>query len=199
MYGSVIHADFSTLTGEESDDYLVRRFQHGDKGAFRPLVERHQERVRNLIHSIFQDPDIVDDLAQDVFIRLYEALDRFRFESSLSTFLYRIAVNRSRDELRHRRSSRFLPFHDVLHAENGDSVHASDPAAEGMESSELVDFGLRSLPEKLRIAIVLKDIEGLSYEEMAQTMNCRIGTVKSRLARGRQRLRQVLGPMMEDL
>jgi len=68
-----------------------------------------------------------------------------------------------------------------------------------MESSDLVDFGLRSLPEKLRIAIVLKDMEGLSYEEMAQTMNCRIGTVKSRLARGRQRLRQVLGPMMEDL
>ena len=198
MHGSVIHADFSMLTGEESDDYLVRRFQNGDKGAFRLLVERHQERVRNLIHSIFQDPDIVDDLAQDVFIRLYEALDRFRFESSLSTFLYRIAVNRSRDELRRRRSSRFLSFHDVLHAKNGESVHASDPAAEGMESSELVDFGLRSLPEKLRIAIVLKDVEGLSYEEMAQTMNCRIGTVKSRLARGRQRLCQVLRPMMED-
>lgn len=102
MHGSVIHADFSTLTGEESDDYLVRRFQNGDKGAFQLLVERHQERVRNLINSIFQDSDIVDDLAQDVFIRLYEALDRFRFESSLSTFLYRIAVSRSRDDQRRR-------------------------------------------------------------------------------------------------
>ena len=99
---------------QKSDDVLISLFQNGQKEVFRFLVERYQERVRNLIYSIFKENGIVDDLAQEVFIKVYEALPKFRFESSFYTWLYRIAVNKSRDELRKRKVKRFFSLEVMM-------------------------------------------------------------------------------------
>ncbi len=180
-----------------SDDILITLFQSGDNGAFRHLVERYAQRVRNLIFSIFNDPSVVDDIAQEVFIRVYEGLPKFRFESSFYTWLYRITVNKSRDEMRKRKVKRLLSLNAMLESSNSEvhsklRVHQEDTSAK-----ELVSKGLQQLPEKFRIPIVLKDIDGLSYEEMAEIMHCEIGTVKSRLSRARSMMRKILTPMLD--
>jgi RNA polymerase sigma-70 factor (ECF subfamily) len=181
-----------------SDDTLIVLFQNGDRQAFRELVERHQERVRNLIYSIFHEREVIDDLAQEVFMKVYEALPNFRFESSFYTWVYRIAVNKSRDELRKRKIRRFFSLQSMM--DSSDPVLKANtiehPKEE--ESKELVRKGLTMLPEKFREAIILKDIEGFSYEEIAEIMQCEVGTVKSRLSRGRTMLRKVLKPFLED-
>ena len=179
------------------DEALIELFQDGDERAFRQLVDRYAQRVRNLIFSIFNDASVVDDIAQEVFIRVYEGLPRFRFESSFYTWLYRIAVNKSRDEMRKRRAKRFLSLHALLENSNQElqtklRVHPDDN-----DAKELVTKGLQRLPEKFRVPIILKDIDGLSYEEMAEVMQCEVGTVKSRLSRARTMMRTILTPLLE--
>lgn len=183
---------------ERSDEVLVTLFQQGDEGAFRVLVERYQEKIRNLLYSIFNEPELVDDLAQEVFIKAYEGLANFRFQSSLYTWLYRIAVNRSRDEMRKRKLRKWLSLHTMM--ESGDAEFhqkvTMQPAS--IDAEEIVSMGLQQLPEKFRIAVILKDIEGLSYEQMAEVMQCEIGTVKSRLSRARSMLRDIVKPLLEE-
>ncbi len=183
---------------EKSDDVLITLFQSGEEDAFRILVQRYQERVRNLIHSIFHDPFLVDDLAQEVFIKAYLALPNFRFESSFYTWVYRIAVNKSRDEMRRRKVKKWLSFASM--AETTDKEFHEKTAVHPVnnEAQELVAKGLELLPEKFRVPILLKDIDGFSYEEMANVMQCELGTVKSRLSRGRAMLRIVLKPLLEE-
>lgn len=183
---------------DRSDEILVTLFQQGDEGAFRVLVERYQEKIRNLIYSIFNEPELVDDLAQEVFIKAYEGLANFRFQSSLYTWLYRIAVNRSRDEMRKRKLRKWLSLHTMM--ESGDTEFQQKMTTQPVSSDteEIVSKGLQQLPEKFRIAVILKDIEGLSYEEMAEVMQCEIGTVKSRLSRARSMLRKVVKPLLEE-
>jgi len=182
----------------KSDEVLITLVQQGEQGAFRILVERHVERIRNLIYSIFHDQQVVDDLSQEVFIKAYEALPRFRFQSSFYTWLYRIAVNKSRDELRKRKVRRWVSLQTML--ESSDQELGSKIVVEqhDNELQELLAAGLKSLPEKYRIAIVLKDVDGLSYEEIAEVMECEIGTVKSRLSRARAMLRKVLEPLLKE-
>lgn len=181
----------------KSDEILVSLFQAGDQQVFRVLVERYQERVRNLLYAIFHERETADDLAQEVFIKAFEALGRFRFESSFYTWLYRIAVNRGRDELRKRKVRRFFSFQSLDESESDVrekiTVHPGDT-----EIQELVASGLKALPEKFRVPIILKDIDGLSYEEIAEVLQCEIGTVKSRLSRGRSMLRNILKPLLEE-
>jgi RNA polymerase sigma-70 factor (ECF subfamily) len=162
------------------------------------LVERHQERIRNLIYSIFHEPEIVDDISQEVFIKAYEALPNFRFQSSFYTWLYRIAVNKSRDELRKRKVRRWFSLQTLLDASDKDLTSKIVVEPRDNELQELVSAGLQSLPDKYRIAITLKDIDGLSYEEIAEIMECEIGTVKSRLSRARAMLRKVLEPIVKE-
>src|SRR3990172_5691651 len=183
---------------EKSDELLITLFQQGERGAFRILVERYHARIKNLIYSIFHEPDIIDDLAQEVFIKAYEALPRFRFQSSFYTWLYRIAVNRSRDELRKRKVRRFFTLQPLDEsAENEISGNfVSNPHKNN--SQKLITEGLKKIPDKFRLPIVLKDIEGMTYEEIAEVMQCEIGTVKSRLSRGRAMLRSALKPLLED-
>lgn len=183
---------------DRSDEILVTLFQQGDEGAFRVLVERYQEKIRNLIYSIFNEPELVDDLAQEVFIKAYEGLANFRFQSSLYTWLYRIAVNRSRDEMRKRKLRKWLSLHTMM--ESGDTEFQQKMTTQPVSSDteEIVSKGLQQLPEKFRIAVILKDIEGLSYEEMAEVMQCEIGTVKSRLSRARSMLRKVVKSLLEE-
>ena len=182
-----------------SDDALITAFQGGDHDVYRFLVERHQERIRNLLFSIFHDRDFIDDLAQEVFIKAYQALPHFRFEASFYTWLYRIAVNKSRDELRKKKIRRFFSFQTLDEGiEKELNVRLSVPP-EDRDTQELVALGLKSLPEKFRTAVVLKDIDGLSYEEIAEVMQCELGTVKSRISRARSMLRKVLKPLMEEV
>ena len=186
------------LFQEKSDETLITLFQNGDESTFRILVERYQERVRNLIYSVFHESEIVDDLAQEVFIKVYEALPKFRFESSFYTWLYRIAINKSRDELRKRKIRRFLSLQVILESPDAEIKHNMVSTQHDAEAQELVAKGLQMIPEKFRIPIILKDINGFTYEEMAKMMECELGTVKSRLSRARTMLRDVLRPLMEE-
>jgi RNA polymerase sigma-70 factor (ECF subfamily) len=187
-----------TALNEKSDEVLITLFQQGERGAFRFLVERYQARIKNLIYSIFHEPDIIDDLAQEVFIKAYEALPNFRFQSSFYTWLYRIAVNKSRDELRRRKIRRFFSLQTLL--DSSDHELASKLAVEPRDNEvqELIASALKSLPERFRTVIILKDIDGLSYEEIAEVLQCELGTVKSRLFRARASLRNVLKPLLEE-
>ncbi|MBI2620499.1 MAG: sigma-70 family RNA polymerase sigma factor [Ignavibacteriales bacterium] len=183
---------------QKSDEVLITLFQAGDREVFRLLVERYQERVRNLVASIFQQRDLIDDLTQEVFIRVFEALPHFRFESSFPTWLYRIAVNRSRDEIRKRKVRRFFSLHmvDETKEEAVRDRMMVEPA--DSEAREIVARGLSAIPEKFRLPVILKDLDGLSYQEIAEVLQCEIGTVKSRLSRGRSMLRAVLRPLLEE-
>lgn len=183
---------------DRSDEILVTLFQQGDEGAFRVLVERYQEKIRNLIYSIFSEPGLVDDLSQEVFIKAYEGLSNFRFQSSLYTWLYRIAVNRSRDEMRKRKLRKWLSLHAMMESRDTEFHQKMTTQPVSTDAEEIVTKGLQQLPEKFRIAIILKDIEGLSYEQMADVMQCEIGTVKSRLSRARSMLRKVVKPLLEE-
>jgi RNA polymerase sigma-70 factor, ECF subfamily len=182
----------------KNDEVLITLVHQGEQGAYRILVERYQERIRNLIYSIFHEQQVVDDLSQEVFIKAYEALPQFRFQSSFYTWLYRIAVNKSRDELRKRKVRRWFSLQTML--ESGDKELGSKIVVEQRDNElqELLAAGLKTLPEKYRIAIILKDVDGLSYEEIAEIMECEIGTVKSRLSRARAMLRKVLEPLLKE-
>ena len=188
----------STLQ-EKSDEVLITLFQSGEQAAFRVLVERYQERVRNLIYSIFHEPHTVDDLSQEVFIKTYEALQNFRFESSFYTWIYRIAVNKSRDEMRRRKMKKWFSLHSISESADRELWERTSVHPQNTEAQEIVAKGLETLPEKFRLAILLKDIEGLSYEEIAEVMQCQIGTVKSRLSRARSMLRSALKPLLEEV
>jgi RNA polymerase sigma-70 factor, ECF subfamily len=194
---AVVRVTDSSLD-QKSDDVLITLFQSGEEEVFRFLVERYSQRVRNLIYSIFNETAVVDDIAQEVFIRVYEALPRFRFESSFYTWLYRITVNKSRDELRKRKTRRFFSLHSMLDASNVELQSKIRVFPDDNSAKELVNKGLQQLPEKFRIPIILKDIDGLSYEEMAEIMQCEIGTVKSRLSRARAMLRKILAPLLDS-
>ena len=193
---AVVRVTDSSLD-QKSDDVLITLFQSGEEEVFRFLVERYSQRVRNLIYSIFNETAVVDDIAQEVFIRVYEALPRFRFESSFYTWLYRITINKSRDELRKRKTRKFFSLHSMLDASNVELQSKIRVFPDDNSAKELVNKGLQQLPEKFRIPIILKDIDGLSYEEMAEIMQCEIGTVKSRLSRARSMLRKILAPLLD--
>jgi RNA polymerase sigma-70 factor, ECF subfamily len=182
-----------------NDEELITAFQGGDRDVYHLLVERHQERIRNLLFSIFHDRNLIDDLAQEVFIKAYQALPNFRFEASFYTWLYRIAVNKSRDELRKKKLRRFFSFQNLDEGIDQDIQGLISVQPENRDAQELVSLGLQVLPEKFRTAVILKDIEGLSYEEIAEIMQCKIGTVKSRISRARAMLRKALKPLLEEV
>lgn len=180
------------------DEAIISAFQSGDKDAYRLLVERYQEKIRNLLFSIFHDRDFIDDLAQEVFIKAYQALPTFRFESSFYTWLYKIAVNKSRDELRKKKLRRFFSFQNLDEGINNEINIRLSVSPENRDTQEIVSLGLQTLPEKFKTAVILKDIEGLPYEEIAKIMNCELGTVKSRISRGRAMLRKALKPLLDE-
>jgi RNA polymerase sigma-70 factor, ECF subfamily len=180
-----------------SDDVLITLFQGGDRAVFRTLVERYQERIRNLIYAVLNDSALIDDLAQEVFIKVYEALPQFRFDASFYTWVYKIAVNRCRDEIRRKRVRRWLPLHPLLDRQDRELTQKTTAHMEDTETRELIDRALTRLPEKFRLPVILKDLEGLSYDEIAEVTQAEIGTVKSRLFRGRAMLRNWLQPLME--
>lgn len=177
------------------DDFsLVKRFIDGDESAFAVLVQRHKEKVRNIIYLTMNSSNSVDDIAQDVFLTVYRNLRNFRFESQFTTWLYRITVNKCKDYMRKIKIRNI--FTPIKEAEG----KAEDKIApENNDIAILVHKAIGKLPEKLRIPLLLKDIEGMSYQEIAETVQCEIGTVKSRIFRAREGLKTILKPYEEEL
>ena len=177
------------------DDFsLIQRFIEGDESTFKTLVQRHKDKIRNIIYLTLNSSEGVDDIAQDVLITIYKNLKSFRFESQFSTWLYRITINKCKDHLRKVKiRSIFTPIKD------GDSEPVYTPSMEHKDISELVNRAISKLPEKLRLPLLLKDIEGFSYQEIAEAVDCEIGTVKSRIFRAREGLRELLKPYEQEL
>jgi RNA polymerase sigma-70 factor, ECF subfamily len=180
---------------ELNDDFsLIKRFIEGDQSTFRILVQRHKEKVRSIIYLTVNNNEAVDDIAQEVFITVYKNLKYFRFESQFTTWIYRITVNKCKDHLRKMKIRNiFTPFKDP------DTEHGYRPLKDDIDIPEIVREAISKLPEKLKVPLLLKDIEGFSYQEIAESIQCEIGTVKSRIFRARESLRNLLKPYEKEL
>ncbi len=183
---------------ELSDEDLVRQFQEGNKDAFRLLVERNQDKVRTIILYTMNRNDLVDDIAQDVFIKVYKALDQFRFESKFYTWIYRITINKCRDELRKRRWKKFISLNSSPTKDSSKQFTELTIEQKHNDFNNLIQHALQKLPVRHREIIVLKDIEDYTYEEIADILQCEMGTVKSRLSRARAALRKILEPYITE-
>ncbi|MEW6702498.1 MAG: sigma-70 family RNA polymerase sigma factor [Bacteroidota bacterium] len=186
--------DFSEAKNEKEEDFiLIRSFVKGDELTFRTLVMKHKEKVRNLVFLTLGDAEFVDDISQDVFISVYHKLKEFRFESKFTTWLYRITVNKCRDYLRKKRvRSIFVPIKET-------DDYGTGPFSENVDIPQLVRNAIDKLPEKLKVPLVLRDIEGLSYKEIADQLGTEVGTIKSRIFRARESLKIILEPYQKEL
>jgi RNA polymerase sigma-70 factor (ECF subfamily) len=179
---------------QDKDFTLIRKYIDGDDTAFEVLVNLHKEKVRNLVYLTLGDTEFVDDISQDVFISVFHKLKEFRFESKFTTWLYRITVNKCRDYLRKKRvRSIFTPIKES-HNELSIRTHS-----ETLDLPQLVRKGIQKLPEKLKVPLILRDIDGLSYKEIAEKLECEVGTIKSRIFRARESLKIILEPYHKEL
>lgn len=187
----------------EIDQQLVERAQHGDKHAFGLLVAKYQRKLGRLLSRFIRNPSEVEDVVQEAFIKAYRALPSFRGESAFYTWLYRIGINAAKNYLMSegRRPPTTTEF-DSEEAEGFEDAeqlrNINTPENELMSKqvAETVNKAMDSLPEELKTAITLREIEGLSYEEIATMMNCPIGTVRSRIFRARETIAEKLRPML---
>ncbi|NOZ63815.1 MAG: sigma-70 family RNA polymerase sigma factor [Caldiserica bacterium] len=185
---------------DREDDALIKAFMNDENNAFDKLVLKYKDRVFNLCFRILGDYEEADDCAQDAFVKVYRALHRFRFEAAFSTYLYRVAVNTCKNKLKskeYRHSKKMLrlsnPKEERLHAiEIRDESLSPLTQLERKEKEEIIQEAISSLPAEQRNLIVLRDIEGLSYEEIVRVTGYKLGTVKSKIARARQKLRDKL-------
>ena len=184
------------------DAALIKAFQAGDEGVFDELVLRYQDQLFNLCYRFFGDHQEANDSAQDIFLKVYRSLKKFRFESSFSTWLYRIAVNTCKNrikslEYRFKRQLKRLDHHEPTNKNNA-SVDIADESRsplveiEKKERSLIIQKAIDALPKAKKTMVLLRDIEGLSYDEIAQITGFNLGTVKSKLARARSDLRKML-------
>ncbi len=191
-----------TMTAEVSDLTLVQRVQRGDKAAFDLLVRKYQHKVVKLVLRYVRSPAEAEDVAQEAFIKAYRALPQFRGDSAFYTWLYRIAINTAKNAIASRDRSPIDYHLDLNDPEESSGMQnrLRDPdTPEGLALTEeirtIVNSAIEALPDELRTAIVLRELEGLSYEEIAAAMECPVGTVRSRIFRAREaidkRLREV--------
>lgn len=187
---------------KDTDQELVRRVQSGDKSAFDLLFSRYQQKIINLISRYVKDNSEVQDVAQEAFIKAFRALPRFRGESAFYTWLYRIAINTAKNHLvsRGRRppntdvdidDAELNPTSTVLQeAESPEAALARDQLSSG------IDAAIAELPEDLRSAVTLREFDGLSYEQIAEIMDCPVGTVRSRIFRARESIERHIEPLL---
>lgn len=191
------------MGGKNVDQELVARVQKGDKSAFDLLVRKYQHKIVKLISRYVRDPNEVLDVAQETFVKAYRALGKFRGESAFYTWLYRIAINTAKNYLvaqGRRPPDTDIDAEDATQFEGESSLKETDSPERLALKDEIEDAifqAIEELPEDLRIAITLRELEGLSYEEIAQTMVCPIGTVRSRIFRAREAIDKKLKPLLE--
>ena len=191
----------------DSDLMLVERTVAGDQRAFELLVIKYQRRIQRLIGRMVRDVDLVEDIAQETFIRAYRALHQFRGDAQFYTWLYRIAVNTAKKSLMELKrdptvSESFFKSDDDDETKPRRNEPSSDETPESVfaakEIATVVNAAMEALPEDLRQAVTLREIEGLSYEEISSVMNCPIGTVRSRIFRAREAISAKVKPMLEN-
>jgi RNA polymerase sigma-70 factor (ECF subfamily) len=192
------------MSADTSDLSLVRRVQRGDKGAFDLLVRKYQHKVVKLVMRYMRDPADAEDVAQEAFIKAYRALPQFRGDSAFYTWLYRIAINTAKNAIVSRDRSPVEYDLDLQNPEDSYDMHgrlADAETPEGLLLTEeirtIVNRAIEALPEDLRTAIVLRELEGLSYEEIASAMECPVGTVRSRIFRAREAIDRKLAEVFE--
>ena len=191
------------MTQDDSDQQLVERVQAGDKAAFDLLVRKYQHRVLKLVSRFVSDAAEAEDVAQEAFLKAYRALASFRRDSAFYTWLYRIAINTAKNALvsNRRRPVDFdLDLQDPEQYDRHARLKEGD-TPEGVllteEIRSVVEKAMEQLPEDLRTAIVLRELEGLSYEEIAEAMDCPVGTVRSRIFRAREAIDKKLKPLLD--
>ena len=196
-----------TALNPDPDAALVERVKRGDVRAFEMLVVKYQRRIERLIGRMVRDTDLVADIAQETFIRAYRALPQFRAESAFYTWLYRIAVNTAKKALVDLKRDPIVTQASLQGADDDDETYrggseptdAETPEAllASKEIAATVNAAIAALSEDLRQAITLREIEGLSYEEISEVMNCPIGTVRSRIFRAREAIAERLRPLLD--
>lgn len=188
----------------ELDQALVRRVQEGDTSAFDLLVRKYQHRIAALIGRYIHDWSECQDVAQDTFIRAYRALPNFRGDSQFYTWLYKIAVNTAKNHLvaqKRRPPTDDVDAADAVNFGSADGLRDTDTPEHELlrqEIAQTVSATVEALPEELRTAITLREVDGLSYEEIADAMNCPIGTVRSRIFRAREAIDAQLRPLLDE-
>jgi RNA polymerase sigma-70 factor (ECF subfamily) len=195
------------MTAPDADAPLIERVKLGDKRAFEMLVVKYQRRIERLIGRMVRDVDLVPDIAQETFIRAYRALPQFRGESAFYTWLYRIAVNTAKKALMELKRDPLVSESAYASRDEDDETSrvenelSDGETPEGLlatkEIAAAVNGAIEGLSDDLRQAITLREIEGLSYEEIAEVMNCPIGTVRSRIFRAREAIAMRLRPLLD--
>lgn len=183
----------------DTEIFLLRKAKNGDVEAFEKLIEGCQKRVFNIALRMLGNPDDASEMSQEVFIKIFRSLDGFKENSSFYTWVYRITTNICLDELRKRKNSQVISLDETISIKDNelkpqveDKSPTPDIEAEKKELRRVVNSAIKSLPEEHKIVVVLRDIQGFSYEEIAKILNCPEGTVKSRINRARQSLKEIL-------
>jgi RNA polymerase sigma-70 factor (ECF subfamily) len=192
------------VSERDIDRQLVIRAQRGDKRAFELLVEKYQRKLARLLARLIRDPSEVEDVAQEAFVKAYRALPSFRGDSAFYTWLYRIGINTAKNYLmamgRRAPTSTDVEAEDAEGYEEGEQLRDINTPESVMLSKEIaatVNAAIDGLPEELRTAIQLRELEGMSYEEIARIMDCPIGTVRSRIFRAREAIADRLRPLLD--
>lgn len=193
------------MRDRQADALLVERVQQGDKKAFDLLVLKYQHKIMRLLSRMMRDQNEVEDVMQETFIKAYRAIPQFRGDSAFYTWLYRIAINTARNWMTAQTRRPSAPSLNVSDSdETFDEIdnltdnNTPESILAGQEIAVCVNDTIEQLPTDLRTAIVLRELEGLSYEEIAQAMNCPIGTVRSRIFRAREAIAEKLRPLLDQ-
>jgi RNA polymerase sigma-70 factor (ECF subfamily) len=198
----VSHHPSTESVANDTDKELVRRVQKGDLRAFDLLFSRYQYKIVNLVSRFLRDPEDVQDVVQEAFIKAYRALPRFRGESAFYTWLYRIAINTAKNHLvaRSRRPPGVdVEVEDAEHFESADALRENADPESALSRDELeaeIHAAIADLPEDLRSAVTLREFDGLSYEQIAEIMDCPVGTVRSRIFRAREAIDKRIAPIV---
>jgi RNA polymerase sigma-70 factor (ECF subfamily) len=197
----------TSASSGDGDALLVERTVAGDQKAFELLVIKYERRIQRLIGRMVRDVDLVEDIAQETFIRAYRALAQFRGDAQFYTWLYRIAVNTAKKFLMDLKRNPTVSENSFKSADDDEtspveneltSPETPEAVLASKEIAEMVNAAMDALPEELRLAITLREIEGLTYEEIADAMSCPIGTVRSRIFRAREAISLKIKPMLEN-
>jgi len=192
-------------TDRQVDAELIARIQQGDKRAFDLLVIKYQRRIMRLLSRQVRNPSDIEDIAQETFIKAYRALPNFRGDSAFYTWLYRIAINTARNwyvaQMRRPQTvdPRENPEGETFdHIDNLKDINTPDAVLASRQVAQAINQAMAELPEELSTAITLREVEGLSYDEIAQAMDCPVGTVRSRIFRAREAIANKLRPVLQD-